>query len=341
VAGWWDQEDFFGPFAIYQALEQRDRDRRNFLVVGPWNHGGWNRSDGRTLGRIDFGSATSVHFRERIQAPFFRCQLKERCDAPQPEAVVFEAGANEWRSYDAWPPKVGVVRRSLYFGAGGALTWDPPAAGGGERGFDEYVSNPTTPVPYRPRPIEATYDRRGSRWSTWQVEDQRFVHGRPDVLSWVTEPLAEDVTIAGDIVAELFASTSGTDADWVVKLIDVYPDVYEADPKMSGYQLMISGEVFRARYRNSFERPEPLTPDQVTPYRIGLHGQNHRFGKGHRIMVQVQSTWFPVIDRNPQTFVPNIFEARAEDFRAATHRVHRSPAFPSRVSLPVKQPVVP
>ncbi|HEX5829371.1 MAG TPA: CocE/NonD family hydrolase [Gemmatimonadaceae bacterium] len=341
VAGWWDQEDFFGPFAIYQALEQRDRDRRNFLVVGPWNHGGWNRSDGRTLGRIDFGSATSVHFRERIQAPFFRCQLKERCDAPQPEAVVFEAGANEWRSYDAWPPKVGVVRRSLYFGAGGALTWDPPAAGGGERGFDEYVSNPTTPVPYRPRPIEATYDRRGSRWSTWQVEDQRFVHGRPDVLSWVTEPLAEDVTIAGDIVAELFASTSGTDADWVVKLIDVYPDVYEADPKMSGYQLMISGEVFRARYRNSFERPEPLTPDQVTPYRIGLHGQNHRFGKGHRIMVQVQSTWFPVIDRNPQTFVPNIFEARAEDFRAATHRVHRSPAFASRVLLPVKQPVVP
>jgi putative CocE/NonD family hydrolase len=173
------------------------------------------------------------------------------------------------------------------------------------------------------------------------VEDQRFVHGRPDVLSWVTEPLDEDVAIAGDVVAQLFASTTGSDADWVVKLIDVYPDVDQANPKMSGYQLMVSGEVFRARFRNSFERPEPLVPNQVTPYRIGLHGQAYRFKRGHRIMVQVQSTWFPIIDRNPQTFVPNIFEAKAEDFRAAAHRVHRSPATPSHVSLPVVEPVRP
>ncbi|CAA9357735.1 MAG: Glutaryl-7-ACA acylase [uncultured Gemmatimonadaceae bacterium] len=358
VAGWWDQEDFYGPFAIYQALEQRDRANKNFLVVGPWNHGGWNRADGRTLGKIDFGAPTALHFRERIQAPFFRCHLKGRCGSAPPEAITFEAGANAWRTYDAWPPKSAVARRALYFGPNGTLTWtapnEQPAGGGhtpaaGARGadgadagaFDAFVSDPAKPVPYRARPIEATYDPRGSGWGAWQVEDQRFAHGRPDVLSWVTEPLAEDVTIAGNVVAELFAATTGSDADWVVKLIDVYPDAYEADPKMSGYQLMVSGEVFRARFRNSFERPEPVTPNRVTPYRIGLHGQAYRFGRGHRIMVQVQSTWFPVIDRNPQTFVPNIFEAKAGDFRAATHRVYRSPRFASRLSLPVRDPVHP
>jgi putative CocE/NonD family hydrolase len=345
VAGWWDQEDFFGPFAIYQALEKQDRRGMNHLVVGPWNHGGWNRSEGRTLGRIDFGAPTAVHFRERIQAPFFRCHLHGRCEGPQPEAVVFESGANEWRTYDAWPPKQGVQQRALYFGPNGTLAWSPPAAAAGgadtARAFDEFVSDPNKPVPYRPRPIEATYDPRGSGWGAWQVEDQRFVHGRPDVLSWATEPLTEDVTIAGDVLAELFASTTGSDADWVVKLIDVYPDVDEADPKMSGYQLMVSGEVFRARFRNSFERPEALVPNRPTPVKFGLHGQAYRFRRGHRIMVQVQSSWFPVIDRNPQTFVPNIFEAKAEDFRAAAHRVFRSPDMPSRLTLPVKEPFRP
>jgi uncharacterized protein len=335
VAGWWDQEDFFGPFAIYQALERQDRTNKNFLVVGPWNHGGWSRSDGRTLGKIDFGSATALYYRERIQAPFFRCQLKARCDGAQPEATVFESGANEWRTYDAWPPKQGVSRRALYFGPNGTLSWTPPAA----PGVDAFVSDPAKPVPYRPRPIEATYDPRGSGWSTWQVEDQRFVHGRPDVLSWVTEPLGDDLTIAGDVIAELFAATSGSDADWVVKLIDVYPDVDEAAPKMSGYQLMVAGEVFRARFRESFDRPKALVPNEPTPIRFGLHGQDYRFRRGHRIMVQVQSSWFPVIDRNPQTFVPNIFAAKPEDFRAATHRVFRSPTLPSRISFPVKEPV--
>ncbi len=353
VAGWWDQEDFFGPFAIYQALEKQDRQNRNFLVVGPWNHGGWNRSEGKTLGKIDFGAATSLHFREKIQAPFFRCQLHGRCDAPQPEALVFESGANEWRTYDSWPPKQGIQQRALYFGPNGTLSWTAPAAAAAgaaapsamaadtARAFDEFVSDPNKPVPYRPRPIEATYDERGSGWGAWQVEDQRFVHNRPDVLSWATEPLTEDVTIAGDVLAEMFASTTGSDADWVVKLIDVYPDLDEANPKMSGYQLMVSGEVFRARFRNSFEKPEALVPNQPTPVKFGLHGQAYRFKKGHRIMVQVQSTWFPVIDRNPQTFVPNIFEAKASDFRAAAHRVFRSADMPSHLTLPVKEPFRP
>ncbi len=348
VAGWWDQEDFYGPLAIYQALEKQDPGHHNFLVVGPWNHGGWNRPDGTTLGKIDFGAPTARYFRESIEAPFFRCYLKGRCDAPQPKAMTFESGANAWRTYDAWPPKAGVSQRALYFGPNGTLTWQSPAGAGAgpggaarpaaARDYDEYVSDPAKPVPYRVRPVEATYDPRGSGWSTWELEDQRFAASRPDVLSWTTEPLAEDVTIASDVVANLFASTGGTDADWVVKLIDAYPDVYATDPKMSGYELMVSGEVFRARFRNSFARPEPLTPNAVTPYRIGLHGQDYQFKRGHRIMVQVQSSWFPIIDRNPQTFVPNIFEARATDFRPATQRVYRSAAFASHVSLPVKTP---
>ena len=348
VAGWWDQEDFFGPFAIYQALEKQDRTNKNFLVVGPWNHGGWNRGEGNTLGRIDFGSATGLYFRERIQAPFFRCHLKLRCEAKQPEAITFDAGAREWRTYDEWPPRGGVSRQSLYFGPNGTLSWSAPtrnisASGTASdtRDFDEFVSDPAKPVPYRARPIESTYDPRGSGWGAWQVEDQRFVDGRPDVLTWASEPLTEDVTVAGDVIAELFASSTGTDADWVVKLIDAYPDMYAAEPKMSGYQLMVSGDVFRGRFRNSFERPEPLTPNAVTPYHIRLHGQSYQFKRGHRIMVQVQSTWFPVIDRNPQTFVPNIFEAKTEDFRAAAHRVYRAPGMTSHISLPVKQRVQP
>jgi len=363
VTSWWDQEDFYGPFAIYQALEKQDRSNRNFLVVGPWNHGGWNRSEGKTLGKIDFGTPTSIYFRERIQAPFFRCQLKDRCDAKQPEAITFDAGAREWRTHTAWPPTERVSRRALYFGPNGTRSWNAPAADGsmssapggtggtgatgatgatgGANDFDEFISDPAKPVPYRPRPIEPTYDAGGSGWNAWQVQDQRFADGRPDVLTWVTEPLTDDVTITGNAIAELFASTSGTDADWIVKLIDAYPDIHEADPKMSGYQLMVSGDVFRARFRNSFERPEPLAPNVVTQYRIGLHGQDYQFKRGHRIMVQMQSTWFPVIDRNPQTFVPNIFEAKVEDFRKATHRVYRAAGRASHVSLPVRERIQP
>ncbi|MBM3789345.1 MAG: CocE/NonD family hydrolase [Acidobacteria bacterium] len=334
VAGWWDQEDFFGPMRIYEALEQHDSNGMNFLVVGPWNHGGWNRGDANTLGAIDFASATGKHFRETIQAPWFASLLKDRKIQRQPEAWTFEAGGNTWQAWDAWPPKSRTTDRRLYFHADGRLSFDAPT-GSDAGAFDGYISDPARPVPYRHRPIQATYFPAGSGWSTWLVEDQRFVDDRPDVLSWETGPLQEDIAIAGRIEARLFASTTGSDCDWVVKLIDVYPEKMPENWKMAGYQLMVANEVFRGRYRNSFEKPEPIPANRIVPFTIGLHTQNYRFLKGHRIMVQVQSTWFPVIDRNPQTFVPNIFEARAEDFRAATQRIYRTQEHPSHVTIPV------
>jgi uncharacterized protein len=360
VAGWWDQEDFYGPITIYRALEKQDRNNLNFFVAGPWNHGGWYRPEGNKLGNTDFGSPTSLYFRARIQAPFFRCHLKGRCDGKQPEAITFEPGANEWRTWDSWPPRSGITQRRLFFGPGGRLSFELPAssvlrpapqertegsraqdAARSTQQFDQYVSDPARPVPYRARPIQHTYDPRGSGWGAWLTEDQRFVHNRPDVLSWETEPLTEDVTIAGEVMAELFAATTGTDADWIVRLIDVYPQDVPSDPKMGGYQLMVANEVFRGRYRNSFERPSAIVANQVTPYRFSLHDQNYRFKRGHKIMVQVQSTWFPLIDRNPQTFVPNIFEAKESDFRPATVRVYRSAQHASGVTIPVVEPARP
>ncbi|MBX6363889.1 MAG: CocE/NonD family hydrolase [Gemmatimonadetes bacterium] len=336
VAGWWDQEDFYGPIRIYEALEAHDTKGLNYLVVGPWNHGGWSRGEGRKLGPLDFGSATSRYFREKIQAPWFAYWLKDRGKLDLPEALTFVAGSNVWRRWDAWPPKAHVQERNLYFHAGGLLSFDPPTeAEGASAPYDEYVSDPAHPVPYRHRPIQATYFPHGSGWYTWLTEDQRFVDDRADVLSWESAPLTEDVTIAGDVVAHLFASTSGTDSDWIVKLIDVYPETHPDDWTMAGYQLMVSNEVFRGRYRNSFERPEPIPANQVVAYTIDLHTQSYTFRKGHRIMAQVQSTWFPLIDRNPQMFVPNIFEAKESDFRKATQRVWRSPTYPSHVTVSV------
>lgn len=343
VAGWWDQEDFFGPIEIYTRLEQFDRDHKNFLVVGPWNHGGWNAREGRMLGNIDFGSATSKYFRDSIQAPFFAYYLKDRGSLRQPEAIVFEGGANAWRTYDAWPPKQNITSRQLYFHEKGKLSFDAPSArecaGGGTKArstcVDSYVSDPAHPVPYRARPIQATYDPRGSGWSTWLTEDQRFVDGRPDVLTWRTEPLTEDVTIAGDVMANLFGATSGSDADWIVKLIDVYPEDITDRPKMGGYEFMVSNEVFRGRYRKNREHPTPLIPNEPVEFKYSLHGQSYRFQKGHRIMVQVQSSWFPIIDRNPQTFVPNIFQAKESDFKPATINVYRAPGMASHLTLPV------
>jgi putative CocE/NonD family hydrolase len=215
------------------------------------------------------------------------------------------------------------------------LSFDPPVVQQGAPVFDSYVSDPAHPVPYRHRPIQATYDPRGSGWYTWLTEDQRFVDGRPDVLTWKTEPLTQDVTIAGDVTADLFAATSGSDADWIVKLIDVYPENVPNDPKMGGYEFMVANEVLRGRYRKSYEHPEAVTPNSTTEFKYSLHTQSYRFQKGHRIMVQVQSTWFPIIDRNPQTFVPNIFEAKASDYRAATVKVYRTPQAASHVVLPV------
>ena len=333
VAGWWDQEDFYGPIKIYETLEQRDTADLNFLVVGPWNHGGWSR-EGRVLGNIDFGDATGAHFREKIQAPFFAHYLKDEGRLDQPEAITFEGGANRWRTFDAWPPKREATERRLYFHGGERLSFEPPPRSSAQE-FDSYVSDPAKPVPYRQRPIQPTYFPGGSGWYTWLLEDQRFVHARPDVLSWETAPLTSDVVVAGEIVAHLFASTSGTDSDWIVKLIDVYPEQYPKAPSLGGYQLMVANEVFRGRFRKSFERPEALVPNAVQEYVISLHTQSYRFLAGHRIMVQVQSSWFPLIDRNPQTFVPNIFTAKESDYRAATQRVYRSPRYASHVVLPV------
>ncbi|HEU4389360.1 MAG TPA: CocE/NonD family hydrolase [Blastocatellia bacterium] len=329
VAGWWDQEDFYGPLKIYELLEQHDSANKNFLVVGPWNHGGWSRSDGQKLGPIDFGSATSVYYRREVLARFLAYHLKGKGTPDFPEALTFRTGANEWVRHDVWPPKRNISARRLYLQAEGRLSFDPPPRTPAEA-FDSYVSDPANPVPYRPRPIDVR-----SGWTTWLVQDQRFVHRRPDVLSWESETLTDHVVMSGKIVANLFASTTGTDSDWIVKLIDVYPERYSPDPKLSGYQLMIAGDVVRGRYRNGFERPEAVKPNSVERYEIGFPANDHAFLKGHRIMVQVQSSWFPVIDRNPQRFVPNIFLAKESDFQRATQRVFRSGKFASYIAVPV------
>jgi putative CocE/NonD family hydrolase len=332
VAGWSDQEDYYGQLKIYELLEKHDTKNMNYLVVGPWNHGGWSGGDGKTLGKINFDSATGKHFRTKIQAPWFAHYLKDRGRLNQPEALMFETGSNKWVAHDQWPPKRDVAHRKLYFHPQGRLSFELPK-NTLERKYDSYVSDPASPVPYRPRLIAPTYQRPG--WSVWLTEDQRFVHQRPDVLSWETEPLKEDITIAGYIVAHLFAATTGTDCDWVVKLIDVYPEEYSKDPRMGGYQLMVASELTRARFRKSFEKPEPVEANQINEYAIGLHWREHCFQKGHKIMVQVQSSWFPVIDRNPQKYVENIFEARDADYQKATQRIYRTRKHPSHVSLPV------
>ncbi|MCM3901993.1 MAG: CocE/NonD family hydrolase [Pyrinomonadaceae bacterium] len=331
VAGWWDQEDFYGPIKIYELLERHDTNKQNFLVVGPWNHGGWSRSDGRKLGRIEFGSATAEYYRRDVMAPFLAHYLKGKGSGERPEALTFRTGVNEWVKHDAWPPKRDVVGRRLYLQANGKLSFDAPSAK--SVAFHSYISDPANPVPYRPRPIELR-----SGWSTWLVDDQRFVHRRPDVLAWESDPLKDDVVVSGKIVANLFASTTGTDSDWIVKFIDVYPEKYAADPKMGGYQLMIAGDVFRGRYHKSFEKPEPIPANSVLHYKIEFPANDHVIRKGHKIMVQVQSTWFPVIDLNPQRFVRNIFKAKESDFQRATQRVFHSGRYPSHIAVPVVEP---
>jgi hypothetical protein len=337
VAGWWDQEDFYGPIKIHETLEKNDPQKIGFFVAGPWNHGGWARSDGSSLGKIKFGSNTARHYREKIEAPWFAYYLKDKGQPGITEAITFQTGSNEWKSYDQWPPRNLTEDRNLYFHAGGKLSFDAPVQNRDSDGaeFDEYVSDPANPVPYRPRPIEPTYYFRGSGWGAWLVEDQRFAHARPDVASWETGALAEDVTITGQVIAKLFASTTGSDSDWIVKLIDVYPQEYPADFKMGGYQLMVANDVFRGRFRRSFEKPQPIASGKTLDYTIDLHQIDHRFLKGHKIMVQVQSTWFPVIDRNPQKYVENIFQAREADYVRATQRIYRSTAFASHLEVPV------
>ena len=332
VGGWWDQEDRWGPLATYKALERSDNTGKNFLVMGPWNHGGW-RNTVRRMAVVDPG--TAEEFLRDIEAPFFAAHLKERRGVVTPEARLYDAGAKTWRSFDSWPPRTATVK-SLYVRASGLLSFDPPTAA--ETAFDQYISDPAKPVPYRARPIEQVYDARGSRWYDWETEDQRFVDGRPDVLTWKTEPLAEDISIAGDVVAKLIAATTGRDADWVVKLIDVFPDSVAGDWKLGGYQLMVAHEIMRGRYRKSFSNPEPIQPNLPTEFTVDLHQQAHTFKKGHRIMVQIQSTWFPAYDRNPQSWVKNIFQAKALDFQAKTHRIWHTPRQASRVDVAIISP---
>src|SRR5262249_8718013 len=281
--------------------ERHDTDDQNFLVVGPWNHGGWQAGPGDKLGKVAFGSDTGKHFRAKVQTAFFARHLKDK-GAKLPEALMFQTGSNNWVEHDRGPPNAPLPPKLCV----------PPAAtrafaarGGTRPGLEEYFSDPAKPVPYRPRPVTPTYP--GKEWQVWMVEDQRFTQHRPDVLTYETEPLDEDVTVAGSLTAHLFAATSGAGCDWVVRLIDVYPEKVEKDGSMGGFQLLISGEPMRARFRKSFAKPEPVVPGEVNEYAIDLHWNHHCFRKGHKIMVQVQSTWFPLIDRNPQKFVPNIF----------------------------------
>ncbi len=328
VGGWWDQEDFYGPLKIYELFEKDDPHHLNYLVAGPWNHGGWARADGSKLGEIPLDSSTSKFFKTQIEAPWFAYWLKDKGTRDFPEAMVFQTGANRWQKYDSWPPR-SAQPANLYFHANGRLSFDAPAGDGS----DSYISDPAHPVPYRHRPISPTYP--GGGWPTWLVEDQRFVESRPDVLTLQTEPLKEQINIAGDIVAPLFASTTGSDSDWVVKLIDVYPESNPDNPLLAGYELMVADEILRGRFRDSFEHPQPIVPNQVTPYRIDLHSNDHAFLKGHRIMVQVQSTWFPLYDRNPQKYVDNIFLAKDSDYQKAEQTVYRSKQYPSHIVLPV------
>jgi len=319
VGGWFDAEDFFGALETYRWTERLNPGIVNTLVIGPWAHGEWGRGIGETLGPVSFHARTCEFYREKIELPFFRHFLKGDTNYTAAKAQVFETGTDRWRRLDAWPPR-NVSSRTLYFRPGGSLGFDRPTEGAGA--FDEFVSDPAKPVPFTSAP-STSYPR------AYPVEDQRFAAARPDVLVYETEPLQEDLTLAGPLKAMLHVSTSGADADWVVKLIDVYPGDYPdpepnpAEVKLGGCQQLVRGDVFRGRFRNSFEKPEPFQPGQMTRVEFALPDVFHTFRSGHRVMVQVQSSWFPLVDRNPQTFV-NIPTARPEDFRKATHRVYRA-----------------
>lgn len=332
VGGWWDEEDMVGPQQAYAQLEKRDSSHRNFLVIGPWLHGQWGGDDATNLAAIKFGQPTGTYFRQEIQAKWFAYYLKGKGDGNFAEMTSFQTGSNQWKRYSAWPPKEAVTE-NIYLRADGKLSFEKPSAGE-TKPFDSYVSDPAKPVPYRARPVEETYGTN-SHWYFWLAANQRFVDNRPDLAQWQTDTLTKEVTITGNVMARIFASTSGTDADWVVKLIDVYPQVDHEELNMSGYELMISSDILRARFRNSFSEPQPLTPGKVEAYTIDLHGADHVFKKGHRIMVQVQSTWFPVYDRNPQKFIPNIYEAKASDYQTAVQKVYHSPEFASCIELPI------
>ncbi len=333
VASWFDAEDFYGPMSIYYTIEEKNPGNKSILVVGPWQHGGWARSSGDSLGFIHFGSNTSDFFKEKVEFPFFLFYLKDKGEMTLPEAQVFVTGSNQWQSFDSWPPG-NTLEKNLYLKSNGKLSFSPPE-GKTEDTADSFISDPGKPVPFSAKPGT-------SQGHVWMIEDQRFASRRPDVLVYETDVLTEDITIAGPIIASLFFSTTGTDADWIVKLIDVLPgDTPNPNPnpqnvKMGDFQMLLAGEVFRSKYRNSFEKPEALVPNEVTNIEFDLHDKCHAFLKGHKIMVQIQSTWFPVIDRNPQKFV-NIYSAQDSDFQKARHTIHRSGLHSSHLKLRILQ----
>ena len=330
VGGVWDQEDVMGPQLMYSHMEKRDKNNYNFILLGPWYHAQWAEASASSIGNYQMGSNTAAAFKQK-QKKWFDYWLKDIGKNDFAEATIFQTGSNQWKTYASWPPKEAEIKR-MYVTADGKLSFSKPQ--GLTNAYDEYISDPAKPVPYRARPIEPTYGE-DTHWWTWLTQDQRFVHNRPDVLSWESDVLTQDQSVTGSIIAHLFASTTGTDADWVVKLIDVYPDQYPGKPAMADYQLMVASEVFRGRFHKSFTTPEALVPGQVNEFKIDLHQIDHVFLKGHKIMVQVQSTWFPLIDRNPQTFVPNIFNAKAGDYKKATQRVYHNARFATYLEFPV------
>ena len=345
VAGFYDQEDPWGPWQIFRHAAEQDPDHTNYMVAGPWYHGEWQSRKGDSIGHVALGRETAREFRENIEAPFFRYYLHGVGAKPPWRVTTYQLGSNQWRTYSEWPPG-NVKSTDLYLQCDGSLRWQAPPAGDRAR-YREFISDPANPVPYRQRPISPTYP--GGDWRTWEVADQRFVDNRADVLTYVSAALDRDLTITGPVAAHLFASTSGTDADFVVKLIDVYPESTEKVPwnpdagppagayagTMNGYELPVAMEVKRGRYLRSYEHAAPLQPNSPVEWDIPLRDHDHVFLKGHRLMVQIQSTWFPVIDRNPQAFVPSIYQAKASDYVKATQRVYCGSAPASRVVLPV------
>jgi hypothetical protein len=332
VGGYYDQEDMFGPQIEYATLEPHDKNHENFLVLGPWRHGYWSSSS-RSLGNLDYGEPIGKEFRSQIEAKFFAHYLK---DAPGTnpsgfdleDTASFQTGSNTWQRYSKFPPSLSKTA-SLYLKGSGVLGWSPATA----EAKTSYVSDPSHPIPYRGRPIQATYSN-GSQWFNWFTEDQRFVTGRSDLAVWKLPVLTADLTLTGEVVADIFAATTGTDNDLVVKLIDQYPDD-DPDQKMRGYQLMTNEEIFRGRYLSSFEKPAPIEAGAVREYKFSLHDVDHVFKAGHTVMVEIQSTWFPLYDRNPQTFVPNIMKAKPADFKPATITVYSGPGHASSLLVPV------
>jgi putative CocE/NonD family hydrolase len=373
VGGYWDQEDMWGTQAEYAALKKHDDEV--FLVLGPWNHGGWQdtgRRLGSEFGRLDFGEPTGSEFHKRFEAPFFERYLKDRPGFDLADTASFRTGVNQWKRYDVWPPVAGFEAARVYLEPGKKLSFAAPATKE-DTVAAVYIADPADPVPYRHRPIQSTY-AKGSKWYTWLVEDQRFVTGRKDVANFTMPALDHDVTITGDVLADLFAATTGSDADWIVKLIDVYPDDVAAPPQRAsspgtpaappqrasppgtpaappqrasspgtpaapnaGYQLMVAEDIFRGRYLKSFEQAEPLNPGEVNEFKWSLHGVDHTFLKGHSILVEVQSSWFPLYDRNPQTFVANIMSAPKSAYQAETVTIYGSPQYPSHLEFEVER----